>query len=225
MSGVRAGFCSAPSAQTQGQERLHVRRSRAAIAFSTATSTLSAIAVRWPIFRPGCGLVLAVQVQLRHREWRARRPSRVRRRPTNRRADSPSPPGRICIVDPSGSPHTARTCCSNWLVTHASKVKCPELCGRGAISLTSRRPSVVRKNSTQSTPDVRQLLHDGVRDLHRLTRDRAGRCARARRTRRGCGCDARFRMAPKCANAPSRPRAATTDSSWLKSTTRSTTAS
>ena len=31
-------------------------------------------------------------------------------------------------------------------------VRCPELCGRGASSLTSSRPSRVRKNSTHSTP-------------------------------------------------------------------------
>ena len=33
-------------------------------------------------------------------------------------------------------PATARSCCSNWLVTQASIVWWPELCGRGAISLT-----------------------------------------------------------------------------------------
>ncbi len=38
-------------------------------------------------------------------------------------------------VEPSGKPHTARNCCSNWLVTQASTVRCPELCGRGANSL------------------------------------------------------------------------------------------
>ena len=45
------------------------------------------------------------------------------------------------VLAPSGSPHTARTCCSNWLVVNASIVRCPELCGRGAISFTSSRPS------------------------------------------------------------------------------------
>ena len=60
--------------------------------------------------------------------------------------------GRIRSVDPSGNPHTARTCCSNWLVTAASKVRWPELWGRGANSLTINSPSVLRKNSTHSTP-------------------------------------------------------------------------
>ena len=47
--------------------------------------------------------------------------------------------GRSSSVEPSGRPQTARSCCSNWLVTEASNVRCPELCGRGASSLTSRR--------------------------------------------------------------------------------------
>ena len=37
-------------------------------------------------------------------------------------------------------------------MTAASIVRCPELCGRGASSLTSRLPAAVRKNSTVSTP-------------------------------------------------------------------------
>ena len=35
--------------------------------------------------------------------------------------------GLISSVDPSGRPQTARSCCSNWLVMQASKVKWPEL--------------------------------------------------------------------------------------------------
>ena len=60
--------------------------------------------------------------------------------------------GRSRSGDPSGRPQTARTCCSNWLVTQASKVRWPELCGRGASSFTSSSLSALRKNSTQSTP-------------------------------------------------------------------------
>ena len=55
-------------------------------------------------------------------------------------------------VEPSGRPQTARNCCSNCEVTHASKVRCPELCGRGAISLMISFSFFVRKNSTHRVP-------------------------------------------------------------------------
>ncbi|MCY1534642.1 hypothetical protein D9M68_700200 [compost metagenome] len=61
-------------------------------------------------------------------------------------------PAECWRVLPSGRRAMARTCCSNWLVSHASMVMCPELCGRGAISLATSEPSVSTKNSMQSTP-------------------------------------------------------------------------
>ena len=74
-------------------------------------------------------------------------------------------------ADPNGNPQSARTCCSNWLVTAASIVRCPELWGRGAISFTSKRPSDVRKNSTVSTPTVSSRLGGGQRQAARLLCD------------------------------------------------------
>ena len=55
------------------------------------------------------------------------------------------------FVPPKGSPHTARMCCSNCDVSLASKVWCPLLCGRGASSLTTMRPSCTNI-STASKP-------------------------------------------------------------------------
>ncbi len=52
---------------------------------------------------------------------------------------------------PSGSPATARTWFSNWLVSAPSMVQWPELCTRGAISFATSRPRST-KYSTQSTP-------------------------------------------------------------------------
>ncbi len=60
--------------------------------------------------------------------------------------------GACAAVVPSGSPQTARSCCSNWQVTWASMVRCPELCGRGASSLTITEPSRVTNSSTHRTP-------------------------------------------------------------------------
>ena len=74
-------------------------------------------------------------------------------------------------VAPRGNPHRARTCCSNWLVTAASIVKCPELCGRGAISLTMSRPSAVRKNSTVKTPTVPSAWAVARASVARFLRD------------------------------------------------------
>ena len=57
----------------------------------------------------------------------------------------------VIVVRPSPSPHTARICCSYWLVMLASSVQWPLLCGRGASSLTSSSPSTTNI-STASTP-------------------------------------------------------------------------
>ena len=102
-----------------------------------------------------------------------RRPSAARRRPELHRS-----PSRLTIaagmtrsVGPSGKPHRARTCCSNWLVTPASIVKCPELCGRGAISLTSSRPSAVKKELDGQDADGAQRLGHGQGQPVRLLGD------------------------------------------------------
>ena len=60
--------------------------------------------------------------------------------------------GRSNSALPKGRPHTARICCSNWLVTAPSIVQWPELWGRGAISLIRIAPSWVIKSSTAKTP-------------------------------------------------------------------------
>ena len=69
-----------------------------------------------------------------------------------------------CSTEPSGSPHNARTSCSNWLVKHASIVQCPELCGRGAISLTSRCAGSVTNISTASKPTRSSFSATWTRD-------------------------------------------------------------
>ncbi len=55
-------------------------------------------------------------------------------------------------VEPRGRSSTARRWFSNCEVTAPSIVQCPELCGRVATSLTSRRPPD-QKSSTAMTPD------------------------------------------------------------------------
>ena len=108
-----------------------------------------------PSGAPSCGLgaARAFRTDAASRpEMRRRRPNRVRPMPTDRPANSPSRRADASRSIPSGSPHTARNCCSNWLVTQASTVRCPELCGRGASSLISSDSSRVTKNSTHSTP-------------------------------------------------------------------------
>ena len=66
---------------------------------------------------------------------------------------------RVRSVDPSGSPQTARMCCSNCEVSAPSIVQCPLLWTRGAISLTSG-PSAQAKNSTASTPTCSERVGD-----------------------------------------------------------------
>ena len=50
--------------------------------------------------------------------------------------------GTLRPVEPSGRPSTARRWFSYCEVKQASIVYCPELCGRGAISFTRRKPEV-----------------------------------------------------------------------------------
>ena len=54
----------------------------------------------------------------------------------------------------------------------ASIVQWPELCGRGASSLTSRRPSRARNISTPSRPTRSSSRRDPLRQPHRLGRER-----------------------------------------------------
>ena len=69
-----------------------------------------------------------------------------------------------CSTEPSGSPHKARTNCSNWLVTQASIVQCPELCGRGASSLTSTSPDWDHEHLDRQHPDEIELFGDVAGD-------------------------------------------------------------
>ena len=112
------------------------------------------------------GLDLAVEMQLDLRRSGRPPPSPARRRSTGRRADWPWPRDAAAPSTPAGSPHTARSCCSNWLVTEASKVRWPELCGRGASSLTSSRPSRVRKELHAEDADHVQLLQQRARQAN-----------------------------------------------------------
>ena len=86
---------------------------------------------------------------------------------------------------PSGSPQIARTSSSNWLTAQASIVQWPELCGRGASSLTRSRPSRVTNISTASRPDQPELARDPLGERLRLLGERRG----DRRRRHGPGQD------------------------------------
>src|SRR6185437_13271466 len=97
---------------------------------TSASSTLVASAVRWPILRPGRGLVLPYRCSLTFG-------IAVAAAQSGSPFDQISPnkfamaAGEHWVTSPNGSPHTERNCCSNWLVTLASNVKWPELCGLG----------------------------------------------------------------------------------------------
>ena len=69
--------------------------------------------------------------------------------------------GMIRSLRPRGKPQSARTCCSNWQTVAASRVRCPELCGRGAISLTSKRPPCRQEELDTKDPDGPQRLGHG----------------------------------------------------------------
>ena len=72
----------------------------------------------------------------------------------------------------SGRPAMARMCSSNWLAGQASIVQWPELCGRGAISFTSTRPSRSTNISTASKPDEIERIRDSPSDRLCLPIDR-----------------------------------------------------
>ena len=122
----------------------------------------------WPILRPGPGLALAVEMQPRAGLGQQLGPALAPRR----RSGWSSRRRRTRLGSPSGRPQTARTCCSNWLTAQASMVQWPELCGRGASSLTSSRPSRVRNISTASSPTSSSARGDPLGHRHRLARQR-----------------------------------------------------
>ena len=70
-------------------------------------------------------------------------------------------------VEPSGRPQTARMCCANWLVPQPSMVQWPELWTRGAISLTSSRPSLVTKKLDAEHAHVVERLDHALRPFPR----------------------------------------------------------
>ena len=127
-----------------------------------------------PSSAPSCGRGAAPACRrdaASRRERRRPRPSRVRR-PAHK---SPSrfaiAAGRCISVEPSGRPQTARNCCSNWLVTQASTVRWPELCGRGASSLIKQRPIVRHEKLDAQHAHHVQLFQDAARQVHGLLRD------------------------------------------------------
>ena len=120
----------------------------------------------------------------------------------------------------------ARSCCSNWLVTQASNVRWPELCGRGASSLTSRRAVARQEQLDAEHADHVEALQDAAGDLHRLAVRPPAARRPARSRRRGCGGGGVFSITPEVGEARRRaPRAATTETSRSKSTNASSTAS
>ena len=111
----------------------------------------------------------SVQMQLHFRLGAGRDPVGLAMRPQRSPNRLAMAEGRSISVEPSGSPQTARNCCSNWLVTLASKVKCPELCGRGASSLMSRRPPGSTKEFDAQHADHAQGFEHRAGDLARFT--------------------------------------------------------
>ena len=116
---------------------------------------------------------------------------------TDRRAGWPSPPAAAVRSSRAAGRRSARTCCSNWLVTQASNVRWPELCGRGASSLTSSSPSARQEELDAQHADVRRAprrMRAG--DLDGLARRSRAARRPARSTHRGCGCGACSRITP-----------------------------
>ena len=79
---------------------------------------------------------------------------------------------------PSGQPATARMCCSNCDTEAPSSVQWPELCTRGAISLTSRPPSREHEHLHRQHADIIELLRDRFGDAR-------ASCAASPETRAG----------------------------------------
>ena len=134
----------------------------------------------WPILRPGRDRGLAVEVHGGIRRLRASGRRRSRRRPS--RLVISTRPRRIGL--PSGKPATARMCCSNCDTEAPSMVQWPELCTRGAISLTStawEAPSSHDEHLDRQHADIAEGFRDGLGDAPRFRGDRrrhGGRHAR-----------------------------------------------
>ena len=151
-------------------------------------------------------LRLAVQVQLGRRMAQHLAPLRLARRalasPSNHRSPSrfTITAGVCCRVSPSGRSASTRACCSNCDVTQASIEKCPLLCGRGAISLTSSAPSRVDEHLDAEDAAVIERRGDARCDLAGAG-DRASALTRA-------GTIDTSRMPSRCRFSADRPRRA-----------------
>ena len=111
----------------------------------------------------------------------------------------------------------ARICSSNWLAGQASIVQWPELCGRGASSLTSTLPRGIDEHLHREQADQVERLRHAAGDVLRLPGPPPPGCGRARGSGPGCGSRWRFSTVSNAAMAPSAPRAITTLISWAKS--------
>src|SRR5690606_7466622 len=142
---------TARSRAASQSRRSPVSQLQRASALSTQRDRSRSITRMWPIFRPGRAWALPQRCTL---TWG----SCIREVYFSRTAGRCSPrilsitAGTSCSVDPRPSPATARIACSNWDVAQASRVKWPELCGRGASSLTTISPPGRANISTASTP-------------------------------------------------------------------------
>ena len=79
--------------------------------------------------------------------------------------------GRICSVEPNGKPHTARSCCSNWLVTLASKRQVAGIVRtRRELIDQQTAAGLDEKFHAQDADDVERFEHR-ARDLPRARSD------------------------------------------------------
>ena len=123
--------------------------------------------------------------------------------------------GARIFVLPSGKLQTALTCCSNWLVSHASIVRCPELCGRGATSLIITF-SEETKNSTHNKPTTPSVSAARIAMRHASAASSSGTDAGAIvKSRMWLRCE--FSKTGKVSLRPSAVRATMTEISRSKS--------
>ena len=125
-------------------------------------------------------------------------------------------------MEPRGSPQTARSCCSNWLVSQASKEKWPELWVRGASSFTTRRPSGSRKSSTVSTP-TKSMASATVSAMQRASRITCSGTRAGTRVTSRMWFAWTFSQSGNTCIEPSMPRATMTESSRSNGTQASRT--
>ena len=116
-----------------------------------APTTCFPTCVTWPILRPGRG-----DPCRRDGRWRPEPPAIAR-------SSLISSPIRLVMVTapwrtglPSGQPAMARMCCSNCEIVAPSSVQCPELCTRGAISLTRTFGPAAASPARTSRPRARR---------------------------------------------------------------------